>query len=216
MAPAELIQADDPQAVPQAMAVLERGGLVAIPTDTVYGLAANVWSAEAVDRIYSVKGRSELKAIPVLLAGASDLLRVAPPPTDAAWAVMRRFWPGPLTVVVKRRAEIPQAVSPSDTIGLRVPDQAFALDLLASAGPLAVTSANRSGQQSATTAEQVWSELGQWIELIVDGGETPGGVPSTVVDCSSDPPRLLREGPIPFEAIQRELNALRLAEAGSG
>lgn len=198
------------------MATLEQGGLVAFPTDTVYGLAAAVWDWEAVNRLYAVKQRPERKAIPVLISDVADVLRVARPPSELAQALMIQFWPGPLTLVVRRRPEIPEAVSATDTIGVRVPDQAFARSLLGSAGPLAVTSANRSGGESATTAEEVLAQLGHRIDLVIDGGPTPGGIPSTVVDCTTDPPRVLREGPISSAQIQRALGAPRSANLRSG
>lgn len=203
MTEAQVLSADNPAAIEQATAVLRRGGLVAFPTDTVYGLAADVWNPQPIIRIYQVKGRPELKAIPVLLPDFAALPQVVQPQPDNILEIARRYWPGPLTLVLKRLPTVPAGVSSTDSIGVRVPDHAFALQLLASTGALAVTSANRSGGQSARTASEVQSELGDQIDLIVDGGRTPGGVPSTVVDCTADPPRLLRQGPITLDAILR-------------
>lgn len=212
MPEARLIRADSDQSIAEAIGALRRGGLVAIPTDTVYGLAAELWNEQAVARIYAAKGRPEIKAIPVLLSGVEALPEVAQPAPDFVLELARRFWPGPLTVVLPRRPEIPEVVSPTATIGVRVPDQAFARELLAAAGPLAVTSANRSGRPGARTASEVLAELGDSIELVVDGGRTPGGVPSTVVDCTESRPRLLREGPISLEQIEAALEAAGAAQ----
>lgn len=207
MAEARLIRADGDRSIEQVIGELRRGGLVAIPTDTVYGLAADVWNAEAVARIYAVKGRAELKAIPVLLSGVEALPEVVQPAPDHVLELARRFWPGALTMVLPRRPEVPDVVSPTDTLGVRAPDHRFARELLAAAGPLAVTSANRSGRPSARTAAQVLAEIGESIELVVDAGRTPGGVPSTVIDCTQSPPRLLREGPISLERIEAAIAA---------
>ena len=201
-----LVAADEPQAVRQARSALRNGQLVAFPTDTVYGLAANVWDEGAVSRLYAVKGRDELKAVPVLLAGWSSLRDIADRPSDAVRRLAARFWPGPLTLVVRRLSIVPSVVSPGDTIGVRVPNHPFALKLLAAAGPLAVTSANRSGHPSPRSARAVLQEMAGRIELVIDGGETPGGIPSTVVDCTVDPPTLIREGPI---SIVEVLAAMR-------
>lgn len=203
---AKIVNADSPEAVAQAAAVLMHGGLVAFPTDTVYGLGCDVWNPMAVERIYSVKDRSELKAVPVLLSGLSALGEVALPQSPAVMALAGRFWPGPLTLVLARQPELPAQVSSTDTVGVRVPNHRFALELLASAGPLAVTSANPSGAQAARTADQVAEALGDQIELIIDGGQTPGGVPSTVVDMTGESPNLLRAGPIELDQITRVLH----------
>ena len=196
-----LLPADAPGSIERALRVVREGGLVAFPTDTVYGVGAAAFDGQAVGRIYEAKGRSEDKAIPVLLAGLGDLERVAAEVSPDLRRLAAQFWPGPLTLVVARHADLPTVVSPGPTVGLRVPDHPVALGLLAAAGPMAVTSANRSGDPNPTTAEQVLSALGGAIDLILDGGEAPGGRPSTVVDCTQDPPHLLRPGPIPLEAV---------------
>jgi L-threonylcarbamoyladenylate synthase len=117
-----------------------------------------------------------------------------------------KFWPGPLTLVVVKRPELPSVVAPADTVGVRVPDHPVALHLLRAAGPLAVTSANRSGSPSPRTADEVRAELGGRIELILDGGECPGGRSSTVVDCTRESPLILREGPITLGQIEAALD----------
>ena len=202
-----LIGADDPRAVEIAASALRRGELVAFPTDTVYGLAAKVWDGRAVSRLFEVKGRDPLKAVAILLAGWDGLLEVAESPLEYVRRLAARFWPGPLTLVVKRLASLPAEVSATDSIGLRVPDHPFALKLLAQVGPLAATSANRSGSPDSRTAAEVFAALSGRIELVIDGGTTPGGVPSTVVDCTADPPALLRAGPISMQEVEAALLA---------
>lgn len=191
-----ILSSDDPGSTEEAVRILRSGGLVAFPTDTVYGLGALAFDAGAIARIYRAKGRSESKAISVLLADLQEMRRIARRPSASALKLARRFWPGPLTVVVRANPSLPQELSHTDTVGLRIPDHPVALALLKSGGPLAVTSANRSGGRSPRTAQEVVEAIGDQIDLILDGGVTPGGVPSTVVDCTSNPVKVLREGPI--------------------
>src|SRR5512146_2167649 len=148
----EVIPADSPEAIEAALRVLRAGGLVAFPTDTVYGVGALAFEQDPVQSIYVAKDRPDDKAIPILLGDAGDLPKVALSLTDAAWRLAERFWPGPLTIVVKKQPALPEAVSASDTVGVRVPDHAVARALLRRAGPMAVTSANLSGRASPRTA----------------------------------------------------------------
>jgi L-threonylcarbamoyladenylate synthase len=196
MVQTEVLLAADPGSLERALEVLTSGGLVAFPTDTVYGLGAMAFSAGAAARIYQAKGRSIEKALPVLLSSAADLPQVALEPPPIARRLAARFWPGPLTLVVPRQPTIPEVVSALPTVGVRVPDHVVALRLLAAAGPMAVTSANRAGGASPRTAGEVLAQLAGVVDLILDGGETPGGIPSTVVDCTTEEPIVLREGPI--------------------
>ncbi len=198
----QLVNAELPEVFHAALRMLQQGGLVAFPTDTVYGVGAMVFYEAAVEAIYTAKGRPEEKAIPVLLGDVEDLDKVALGLPDKARRLAERFWPGPLTLVVKKREQVPAAVSPTDTVGLRVPDHAVARALLRVCGPLAVTSANLSGEPSPCSAAEVLEQLGGRIEMIIDGGRTPGGVPSTVVDCTRDEIVILREGPIKLEGLR--------------
>ncbi len=184
-----------------AMEVIRAGGVVAFPTDTVYGIGADPFQAEAVARLYQAKGRPVDKAIPILLGSSEDLVTVAQKFPDWAYALMDTFWPGALTLVLSKLPSIPSIVSSTDTLGVRMPDHPVALELMQAAGPLAVTSANLSGAVEATEPSQVYSELGDKIELVVDGGVSPGGRPSTVLDCTAYPPELLREGPVTLEQV---------------
>jgi L-threonylcarbamoyladenylate synthase len=155
-----------------------------------------------VARLYPIKGRSADKAIAVLIGNLDDLSKIAAVVPAEAQLLAGAFWPGALTIVVPKRHEVPETVSPAATVGVRMPDHSVTLALLRATGPLAVTSANRSGEPSSVTAEEVLAALGDRIDLLIDGGRCPGGVASTVVDCAVRPPEIVREGPISEEAIR--------------
>lgn len=197
------ISVDDVDAIDEALLVLRHGGLVSFPTDTVYGLAGELFSSDSIERIYQAKDRESTKAIPVLIGSVDQLARVTTEIGKKAWLLAETYWPGALTLVVPKHPDLPANLSTQPTVGVRMPDHPFALALLQASGPLAVTSANLSGQASPQTAEDVLSQLCGRIELVVDGGRTPGGTPSTVVDCTGAEPVILRQGPISAEEIQR-------------
>jgi L-threonylcarbamoyladenylate synthase len=201
----ELLSADHPSAIPHALDVLNHGGLVVFPTDTVYGLAALPFQAQYIERLFVVKGRSSAKAIGILLGDQAHLSRVTSGINPMAACLTKAFWPGPLTLVVMRHSSLPKMLSPDETIGVRMPDHPFALALLHQSGPLAVTSANLSGQENTLTAQEVFDQLRGRIHLVLDGGRVPGGIPSTVVDCTKEEPVILRKGPVTLEAIQAAL-----------
>jgi L-threonylcarbamoyladenylate synthase len=202
----EILPASATDAIPRALAVLHEGGLVAFPTDTVYGVGALAFDGTAIQAIYAAKDRPVEKAIPVLIGGIEELEKVAVAVPEVARRFASRFWPGPLTILVPKRADLPEVISATATVGVRVPDHKTARTLLRAAGPMAVTSANISGAQSPVTAEQVYEQLGGRIPLIIDGGRTPGGVPSTLVDCTDPKLKILREGPVGFAEL---LSALK-------
>ncbi|MCX6036169.1 MAG: L-threonylcarbamoyladenylate synthase [Chloroflexi bacterium] len=197
----EILSAQDPHALLRALEVLQLGGIVAFPTDTVYGVGALAFDGAAVERIYAAKDRPVEKAIPVLIGDADDLAQVSAEVPEIALKLAACFWPGPLTLVVPKHPELPEVVSATGTVGVRIPDHPVARALLRLAGPMAVTSANLSGQPSPSTAREVFAQLGGRIALILDGGTTPGGVPSTVVDCVGAELKVLRAGPIPKREI---------------
>jgi L-threonylcarbamoyladenylate synthase len=201
-----ILKADDPAALSLALEILAGGGLIAFPTDTVYGVGGLAFSPQAIDEIYRVKGRLAEKAIPVLLGNSGQLSQVTEELNPFAQRLAERYWPGPLTLVVLKKPSLPENLSPHPTVGVRMPDHPAALRLLNLAGPLAVTSANLSGAANCTTAQQVLEQLGGSIPLILDGGETPGGQPSSVVDCTGEAPVLLRPGPISMEEITSVLS----------
>jgi L-threonylcarbamoyladenylate synthase len=201
----EILSANSPLALPRALEVLHAGGLVAFPTDTVYGVGSLVFDETAVESIYAAKERPVEKAIPVLIGEDEDLDQVAKEVPILAARLIAHFWPGPLTVLVLKRPSLPSIVSATPTVGVRIPDHEVARALLRLAGPMAVTSANISSQPSPTTAEEVHQQLGGRIPLIIDGGRTPGGVPSTLVDCTGDTIEILREGPIAREQLLKAI-----------
>lgn len=178
---------------------------MAFPTDTVYGVGALAFDGAAVESIYVAKDRPVEKAIPVLIGDAGDLEKVGREIPEPARRLAARFWPGPLTILVPKRRDLPEAVSATATVGVRVPDHEVARLLLRAAGPMAVTSANISGAQSPVAAQEVHEQLGGRIALILDGGKTPGGVPSTLVDCTTAELKVLREGPLSLEQLRSAL-----------
>jgi len=197
----EIISADHNEALQRALDTLRNGRLVAFPTDTVYGLGTLAFDGGAVESIYIAKDRPVEKAIPVLIGDITDLEKISDDITERTRSLASRFWPGPLTLLVPKKPTLPESVSATSTVAVRVPDHAVALNLLQSAGPMAVTSANISGQASPATAEEVFAQLNGRIDLIIDGGRTPGGVPSTLVDCSGGEIKILRAGPITLEEL---------------
>ena len=201
----EVLSASSSEAIAQALTILHTGGLVAFPTDTVYGVGALAFDGNAIESIYIAKDRPLEKAIPILISDISELDKVAVDIPESVYKLASRFWPGPLTLLVPKRAELPDSVSATSTVGVRVPDHEIARALLRAAGPMAVTSANISGAQSPVSAEDVYQQLGGRIPLIIDGGRTPGGVPSTLVDCTVPGLNILREGPIALKELRSAL-----------
>lgn len=204
-----VVSADRPGALAQAAAVLRAGGLVAFPTDTVYGVGAHALLPDAVARLYTAKVRPEGKAIPLLLADAADIERVSRDLPPLAWRLIAAFWPGALTLVVPRSAWLPDIVTAGGpTVAVRLPDHPTPRALARALGaPLAATSANLSGQAEATTAAEVLAQLDGRIELLLDGGVCAGGVASTVLDLTVHPPAILRAGALDLAQLQRLLAA---------
>ena len=201
----EIMLADHPVAFLHALDILKNGGVLAFPTDTVYGLAAYPFEERMVERLYVVKGRNSTKAIAILIGKMEDLKRIVRVMSPLAIRLAKHFWPGPLTLVLPSLDSLPRSLSQNSTIGVRMPNHPVALTLLRQAGPLAVTSANISGKENTKTAQEVLAQLDGRIHLILDGGIAPGGVPSTVVDCTGHEPVILREGPITQDEIKKVL-----------
>ncbi|MFH1927534.1 MAG: L-threonylcarbamoyladenylate synthase [Chloroflexota bacterium] len=202
-----VLPSTDEKTLEEAAGILRAGGLVVIPTDTVYGVAGNAYLPEAVERIYHVKERPKDKAIPLLLADSEQVQEVASDIPPEACRLMEAFWPGGLTIILPKSPRLPDVVSAGGaTVALRTPDHPFVLALIRALGaPLAVTSANVSGHPPATTANEAVDELRGRVALIVDGGMCSGGVPSTVLDLTVSPPRVLREGAVSLGEIWRVL-----------
>lgn len=194
----------DAATLERAAQLLRRGGLVAYPTDTVYGLAADPWNDEAVGKLFEAKGRKPEQSVPLLFASPQDLAYVVADVPDVALGLLREFWPGPLTIILPKAQRFRSRAVAGETVAVRVPDHPVPRDLARLlGGPITGTSANLTGGPEPLTADDVRSQLGDRVDLIIDGGPCPGGTPSTVVDCTMDPPRLRREGAISREELRR-------------
>ena len=207
----------DGSVIEAAAELLRAGGLVAFPTETVYGLGADATNPAAVGRIFAAKGRPPGHPLIVHLADADQLGRWAVDVPPAAHRLAAALWPGPLTLVLARSPALPPAATGGrPTVGLRVPDHAVARQLLAGAGvPVAAPSANRFGRVSPTTAAHVRSELGDRVDLVLDGGPTRVGLESTIVELVGPEPVLLRPGGVPVEVVEDVLGcAVRRSDVG--
>ncbi|MBL8449584.1 MAG: threonylcarbamoyl-AMP synthase [Dechloromonas sp.] len=207
----------------RAVALLRAGELVAFPTETVYGLGADASNGSAVANIFAAKGRPADHPLIVHVAGHDWVERWAQAVPDAAWELMEAFWPGPLTLILKKQAWVPDAVTGGQsTVGLRVPGHPVALQLLrnfaaaGTAGGIAAPSANRFGRISPTTAAHVAEELGERVPLVLDGGSCTVGIESTIVDCSRAEPVILRPGHISPSHIEAVLGFLPAIETAPG
>lgn len=193
--------------IEKAAGVLRAGGLVAMPTETVYGLAANVEDTAAVARVFQVKGRPPSHPLIVHVAGAEQLDDWVADVPDTARLLAERFWPGPLTLVLRRGPRVPlEATGGLETVAVRVPDHPVALALLSTfGGAVAAPSANRFGSVSPTTADHVRAELGDAVDFVLDGGPCQVGVESTIVDATSETPSILRPGGVTREELEAAL-----------
>lgn len=195
---------DDPE---EAARILASGQLVAFPTETVYGLGADALDLDAVHAIFDAKGRPSDNPLIVHVASESDVAAVARDVSDAARVLMERFFPGPLTLILPKRDAVPDVVTAGlDTVGVRMPRHPVAMAFLEACGtPVAAPSANRSGRPSPTTWKAVYEDLDGRIACILKGGRTDAGVESTVVDCTTDPPAVLRPGAVSLEVLREAL-----------
>jgi len=189
--------------VEQGISILKQGGIVAFPTDTVYGLGACISLPHAVERVYQVKERPKNTPLPLLLADKSQLGEVAEPVPPIAWLLAEKFLPGGLTIVLFKSKLVPDIVTGGGkTVALRIPAHPVPVALIQGVGtPIAGTSANLSGKPSALTAEEVYAQLDNKVDLIIDGGRCPGGKESTIVDLTGETPLVLREGAISREEL---------------
>lgn len=189
--------------IDEAVGALERGGVVVIPTDTVYGLAASSDHPDAIERIFRIKGRSTEKALQLLVGGGEWLERLGRP-SDEARALAHRYWPGPLTLVIEAREEVPSPLTRDGKVGLRVPDHPVARQIIARVGVVVASSANRSGEATPDDLASIRSLFGENVDAYVDGGRIESRA-STVVDMSGPSAVMKREGAIPTEEIVRAL-----------
>lgn len=180
------------------VSVLQRGGIMAYPTDTFYGLGANCFLTQAVQRIYALKKRKPSKPLAVLVSERDTVRILAREIPPLFWELTERFWPGPLTLVLRASSELPgEMLGPGESVGIRMPDLSWLQDMISQAGsPITATSANISGEKEIEDPERVKDVFSGKVDLIVDGGQTEGILPSTVVDLSSQKPLILREGAV--------------------
>ena len=202
------LPADNPASIETALDLLTEGQIVAFPTDTVYGLGANAFYSPGIIKLFEAKGRDANKAIAVLIGDNGHLDLLTDFLSASARKLIEHFWPGGLTIVVPKKKDLPELLSAGSSIGIRMPNHNIALELLNKFGPLATTSANLSGKNNPHNAGDVMNQLNGRVPLILDGGRCPGGVPSTVVDCSTDEVRILRPGAISHEAIDAVISRL--------
>ncbi len=212
MAVTELLPAT-PENIRRAAEMLRAGGLVAFPTETVYGLGANALDENAVAGIFAAKGRPAADPLIVHLHGVAQLAGVTRAVPPIALRLAEVFWPGPLTLILPKSPAVPALVTSGlETVAVRIPDHPLALALLEAADlPVAAPSANRFGRTSPTTAQHVWHDLHGRIDLILDGGPTPIGVESTVLDVTASPPRILRPGGIAPEMLEPVIGPVQVS-----
>jgi L-threonylcarbamoyladenylate synthase len=190
-------------ALGKAIQIINSGGIVAFPTDTVYGIGTGAFDSLGIQKLFEIKKRDENKAIAILLADLPQLPLVCSSPVKYAELLGAAFWPGALTLIVPKHPSVPEIISPLPTIGVRIPDHAFAQALIRTCGPLAVTSANISGQPSTTNAQDVLHQMDGLVDLVIDGGQSKIGISSTVVDCTGPTFQILRSGSISVEQIRK-------------
>lgn len=190
-----------------AAVTIKKGGLVIYPTDTVYGLGCNPFNVNSVERIFQVKGRTG-KPLPVLAYSIEDAMKIAEF-NDKALKIAKAFWPGPVTLVLPKKPSLPDIVTCNlKSVGVRVPDHRVALELMRlSNGLLIGTSANKTGETPPKTAEEAIRQIGEKVDIILDAGRVPLGIPSTVIDLTLETPIVVREGPIKLDSILKVLGA---------
>ena len=207
---------DIQQQVDRGISILKRGGIVAFPTDTVYGLGAGANLHQAVERVYQVKERPRNMALPLLLAHTLQISEVAEPVPPIAWRLAHNFLPGALTIVLHKSSSVPDIITGGGiTVAVRIPAHPIPVALADGLGmPIVGTSANLSGKPSALTADEVYSQFGDKIDLVIDGGRCPGGRESTIVDVTGETPVVLREGAISGEELKRVCGSIVFREGG--
>ena len=212
----EKLSPDIQSQIENGISVLRQGGIVAFPTDTVYGLGAGAGLPRAIERIYEVKERPRDMALPLLLADVSQVTGLAESVPPVAWTLIHNFWPGALTLVLTKAASVADIIAGGGTtVAVRIPAHPVPVALAKGLGtPIVGTSANVSGQPSPLTAREVHSQFGDRVDLIIDGGRCPGGKESTVVDVTGEIPVVLREGAISREELRRVCGNIDFSRGG--
>lgn len=202
------VEAEREEGITAAASAVQDGRLVMLPTDTVYGVGADAFNAQAVQLLLSTKGRGRQMPPPVLVSAKTTLEALASAVPDWAHGLVEEFWPGPLTLVLRQQPSLQWDLGETrGTVAVRMPDHDIALDLLSRTGPLAVSSANRTGLPAATDADDAEGMLGEHVRVLLDAGPTPGPVPSTILDCTGDQPRVLRDGALGQDRLDQALAA---------
>ena len=193
----------DGSSIDQAVKIMKEGGVIAYPTETFYGLGADIENAQALDKIYTIKGRDFNKPISIIIGSRGDLATFARDITPAAETLMDRFWPGGITLLFNASQNVPERLTAkTGKIGIRLSSNPVATLLAQNlSGAITATSANRSRQEECASIEEVMDGIGGNVDVVIDGGRTPGGLGSTIVDATVDPPVIVREGIIPVSAL---------------
>jgi len=203
------VEAEREEGIAEAGRSVQRGRLVVLPTDTVYGVGADAFSPQAVQRLLNAKGRGRQMPPPVLVSARTTLEALAVGIPDWAHALVDELWPGPLTLVLRQQPSLQWDLGETrGTVAVRMPDHEIALELLSRTGPLAVSSANRTGLPAATNADDAEAMLGELVRVVLDAGPTPGPVPSTIVDCTGEKGRILRQGALPVGRLNEVVGPL--------
>ena len=202
--------------IERGISILRQGGIVAYPTDTVYGLGACASIPQAIERVYKIKERPPNMPLPLMLADISQITKLAEHVPPVAWLLIQSFLPGALTIVLSKSNSVPDNITAGNkTVAIRIPDHPVPIALVEGLGtPIVGTSANRSGQPSVLTAEEVYLQLGDKVDLIVNGSKCPGGKESTVVDMTGDTPIILREGAILVKDIKEICRNITFKKGG--
>ncbi len=205
-----IISVQDKHALSESIRILKSGGIVVFPTETVYGVGALLSRGEAIEKIYKVKNRDRSKAL-LLHISKIESLELAQYVPPEAFKLIEKFWPGPLSLILKASAKIPiNVIGNGDTVGFRMPNNSFFQKLANVLGPIAATSANRSGNPSPTSVKSAYEQLGDFVDLYVDGGKIEIGIASTILDFTKDHPTVLRIGAIPISEIENVIGKVSI------
>lgn len=208
---------EDKRALETAITMMQQGGVIAFPTDTVYGIGASLAHRDALARVYDIKGRSHEKPLPVLVSRADVIDTLTDQPDPELLRLASLFWPGPLTIVLKAGETLPpEVIAPDGTFGVRIPDHSIALTIAQhNGGAIATSSANRSGTPPACHAEEILEALGDEIDVILDGGIAPRSIASTVIRREGDTITVIREGAISSDTLRKAWNDMRTTDSTS-